>query len=230
MRRNGRAGQGVAVGHRLLDRQAVMQGDDRVPGAMALGVDEVPQQELAVVHPVEKGEPHRLAQQRGRVVALEEQVRFHAEQQQPRLRHDPLHEPDVLEREAGINRERGAAGERQAFAGAGADFQVGPRLQGLMQGLQHLKIAVPGKIRQAAGDGVLGQARPLLGRVPPECRDGAATVDPATTAGQPEARRPARPRYVTLDAKANAPLRCELADVITTSACGKPLWLPGSKL
>src|SRR5438094_769065 len=111
------------------DRQAVVQEDERVASAGALDMDEIPQQELEEVHPVEEREVDAARKVRARVVIREELVAGHLVEEAAALRAEPVD----FELEARIDRDRVAADRGEGAAGGGPDLEVA---RGAERGLQ----------------------------------------------------------------------------------------------
>ena len=93
---------------------------------MRLDVHEVAQRELEMMHAVDEGKVDRPPEQRARILRSEEGIACHLEQVARRLalRFTPH---IAREAEARIDRDAGAARQRQGLAGRSADFQVGLR-------------------------------------------------------------------------------------------------------
>jgi hypothetical protein len=100
----------IAPRHVRIDRQAVVQHDQRVRPAMRLDIHEVAQRELEVMHAVDEGEINRPTEQRRRVLRGEEGIARHLEQMVRRL----------------ASRWR-TARDGQRLARRGADLQIAPR-------------------------------------------------------------------------------------------------------
>jgi hypothetical protein len=123
-----------------------VQHDHRGGVGVALGVDEVAQQVLEVVHPVQERDVERRPEQLAHAVLGEELVRGHLEQE----RAAPAQHHVGLERERRIDADRVALELLERLAQPGPDLEVRARAQlGAEQAQERLVLDA------AVGEGVL---------------------------------------------------------------------------
>jgi hypothetical protein len=137
-----------------VDREAIVQHDQRVRQAVRFDVHDVAQRELEMMHAVDEGEVDRPPEQRARTLRGEKGIARHLEQVARRLAPRFTLPHVAPEAEARIDRDADAARQRQGLAGRGADFQIGLRPLHGVQPAQQLEIARPGVL--GPGEGSVG--------------------------------------------------------------------------
>ncbi|MNE50042.1 hypothetical protein D3C80_1445990 [compost metagenome] len=130
------AGASLALRHFGIYGQAVVQEDDAAGPHGLLGIDQVPQQKLEQVHPVQKGQIDAFREEGLQVTSLEEGVAGGLEEVQFGLcAHDV-----VAEHELGIDADARQVDLAQTLADVHADLEVGSRAAGGRETPQEVEV------------------------------------------------------------------------------------------